>query len=171
MYGQYPYQNPTYMANNYQNNYTFQRQNSNPQMQYPNQVQAQPQMQQPIPQIQEVRYGTEEEAKAFIVYPNASAYFIDHSKGKLYIKSSNSAGMPSLEYFSLTPINSDGTPIKQQEPQPQIDMGEYIKKSELEKLGFITRPQLQEILNSLTNQQNKSMGVKSNGSTINNQKQ
>ena len=167
MYGQYNYGTPTYMGNSYQN-FPYQRQGVNPQMQIPPQPQAQPQ--QPIPQIQEVRYGTEEEAKAFIVFPNASAYFIDHSKGKLYIKSSNSAGVPSMEYFNLTPINADGTPIKPQEPTPQIDMGEYIKKSELQELGFITMPQLQEILSQLTSQQNKPMGVKPNGTGTNNPK-
>lgn len=171
MSGQYGYGTPTYMGQGYQP-FPYQRQGVNPQMQMQPYPQAQPQMQpqQPIPQIQEVRYGTEEEAKAYIVFPNASAYFIDHSKGKLYIKSSNSAGVPSMEYFSLTPINADGTPIKPQEPIPQIDMGEYIKKSELEKLGFITMPQLQEILSQLTSQQNKPMGVKPNGTGTTNSK-
>lgn len=166
MYGQYPYGTPSYMGS-YQNPYPYQRQNVTPQMQMQPQQQIQPQQAQPqqanLPQIQELRYATEEEAKAFIVFPNASAFFIDLPKNRLYIKSANNSGMSTFDYFSLTPINADGTPIKQQEPIPQVDMGDYIKRSELEQLGFITMPQLKEILNSLTNQQNKPMGVKPNG--------
>jgi hypothetical protein len=143
MYGQYSYNTPSYLGNTYQNPY--QRQNVPQQMQFPTQPQPQIQ-QQPIPQIQDVRYGTEEEAKAFIVYPNASAYFIDEPKGRLYIKTANNAGASSMSYFALTPINADGSPIKPQEETPKVDMSEYIKRTDLAQFNFITMPQLEEIL-------------------------
>lgn len=165
MYGQYPYGTPSYMGS-YQNPYPYQRQNVTPQMQMQPQQQVQPQMQPQIPttpQIQEVRHGTEDEIKGHIVYPNCVVYFIDYQKNRLYSKRADNSGMSYIDYFTLTPINADGSPIKQQEPIPQVDMGDYIKRSELEQLGFITMPQLKEILNSLTNQQNKPMGVKPNG--------
>jgi hypothetical protein len=162
MYGQYPYGTNSYMGMNYQNPYAYQqRQNTQPQMPAQTQ-QVQPQMP-ATPQIQDIRYGTEEEAKAFIVYPNASAYFIDEPKGRLYVKTANNIGASSMSYFSLTPINADGSPITPPEEKPQIDMADYLKKEDLEKFGFITKPQLQEILSQLTSQQNKSMGVKNGG--------
>ena len=165
MFGQYGYAPPSYMGNTYQNPY--QRQNQPQQMQYQPQPQIQPQMQQPIPQIQDVRYGTEEEAKAFIVFPNASAYFIDEPKGRLYVKTSNNVGASSMSYFALTPINADGTPIKPQEPASQIDMGEYLKKSDLADFNFITMMQLEEILSKLKTPQNQNMGVKTNATGTN----
>lgn len=171
MSGRYGYGTPTYMEQGYQP-YPYQRQGINPQMQMQPYPQAQPQMQpqQPIPQIQEVRHGTEDEIKGHIVYPNCVVYFIDYQKNRLYSKRADNSGMSYIDYFSLTPINADGTPIKPQEEKPQIDMGEYIKKSELEKLEFITMPQLKEILSQLTSQQNKPMGVKPNGTGTTNTK-
>lgn len=157
----YGYPTPSYMGGTgYQNPYS-QRQPIQPQMQMQNQPQAQPQM--TPPQIQDLRYGTEEEAKAFIVYPNSSAFFIDEQKGRLYIKSANNMGASNINYFTLTPINADGTPIKAQEPVPEVDMGEYLKKSDLAKFGFVTLDQLDNAIKKLTNQQNQTMGVKPSG--------
>ena len=171
MYGQYG--TPSYFGTGYQPIYPYQRQNLTPQMQQP---QAQSQMQnqqvQPnLPQIQDVRYATEEEAKAFIVYPNASAYFIDLPKNRLYIKSANNTGISNIEYFSLIPINADGTPIKPQEPTPQVDMSDYIKKDELSKYGFVTVEQLNSVLSKLTSQQNQNVGVKNDGTGSSKSKQ
>lgn len=169
MSGQYPYQNPTYMGNGYQNTYPYQRP-LNQQMQYQPQQQFQPQMQPQIPttpQIQEVRHGTEDEIKGHIVYPNCVVYFIDYQKNKLYSKRADNSGMSYIDYFALTPINADGTPIKPQEEKPQIDMGEYIKKSDLASLGYVTMEQLNAILSKLTSQQNQPTGVKSNGNGTN----
>ena len=147
MFGQYGYATPSYMGNTYQNPY--QRQNQPQQMQYQPQPQIQAQPQQLTPQIQDVRYGTEEEAKAFIVFPNASAFFIDEPKSRLYIKTANNVGASSMSYFALTPINADGTPIKPQEEKPQIDMSEYVKKSDLADFNFITMVQLEEMMTKL----------------------
>ena len=174
MSGQYGYGTPTYMGQNYQP-YPYQRQGVNQQMQMQPYPQAQPQIQPQqvqmnLPQIQDFRYANEEEAKPYIVFPNSSAYFLDLPKMRFYIKSTDNVGYSDFKYFSLTPINADGTPIKPQEEKPQIDMGEYIKKSELQELGFITMPQLQEILSQLTSQQNKPMGVKPNATGTNSPK-
>lgn len=158
----YGYPTPSYLGGTgYQNPYS-QRQPIQPQMQMQPQPQAQPQMP-TTPQIQDLRYGTEEEAKAFIVYPNASAYFIDEPKGRLYVKTANNMGASSMNYFALTPINADGTPIKAQEPTQQVDMEEYLKKSDLAQFGFVTIDQLDNAIKKLTSQQNQPMGVKPNG--------
>lgn len=165
MFAQNPYGNLPY--SNYQSQYPYQRQSVNQQIpSYPMQPQAQPQPQQPIlPQIQDVRYGTEEEARAFIVFPNAIAYFIDLNKGRLYSKTANNAGASSMEYFKLEKINPDGTPIIPQEVTPQIDMGEYIKKSEIEKMGFVTTEQLNTVLSNLMAEKNAQTTTKSNNTT------
>lgn len=166
----YGYPTPSYMGGTgYQNPYS-QRQPIQPQMQMQNQPQAQPQMS-PTPQIQDLRYGTEEEAKAFIVYPNSSAFFIDEQKGRLYIKSANNMGASNINYFTLTPINADGTPIKVQEPIPQVDMGEYLKKSDLVQFGFVTLDQLDNAIKKLTSQQNQTTGVKPSGTGTNSKPQ
>lgn len=166
----YGYPTPSYLGGTgYQNPYS-QRQPIQPQMQIQNQPQAQPQMP-TTPQIQDLRYGTEEEAKAFIVYPNASAYFIDEPKGRLYVKTANNMGASSMNYFALTPINADGSPIKPQEPTPQVDMGEYLKKSDLAQFGFVTIDQLDNAIKKLTSQQNQPMGVKQNGTGTNSKSQ
>ena len=71
--------------------------------------------------------------------------------------------MSCVEYYSLIPTNADGTPIQTQEAQPQIDMSDYIRKDDMEKLGFVTIDQLNQILSNMTSQQNQSEGVKTSG--------
>lgn len=141
-----------------------------PQQQAQNQPQMQMQSQIPLaqaqtPQIQEIRYGTEEEAKAFIVFPNCIAYFIDAPKNRLYAKSANPSGISSIDYFSLTPINADGTPIKPEEPTPQINLDDYIKRQDLEKLGFVNIDQFNALSQKLEQIQKKLEGAKANVGT------
>lgn len=141
------------------------------------QVQQQPQMsmqsQQPTisynaPSIQAVRYATEDEAKAFILYPNFTAIFIDEAKGKVYVKSANQGGFSSIRTYSQ---NIDGVSeqqaVKPQETVPQVDYGKFAKKEELN--GFATIEQYNALANQyntlvseLKKLQNQVMGVKSN---------
>ena len=163
MFGNNPYQPYSYQ-NNYGGmpNYAQRGYNSQPQVMAQPQPQIQPQMQQPTPQIQDIRYGTEEEAKAFIVFPNASAYFIDEPKGRLYVKTSNNVGASSMSYFALTPINADGTPIKPQEPTPQVDFNQFIKREDLEKLGFVNIEQFNQLAQKFEQIQKRLEGAKAN---------
>ena len=154
---QQPYQSPNYMQRPYAPQPQQIPQNSH-------QIQPQPQ-QQPqlsLPQIQEIRYATEEEAKAYIVFPNASAYFIDLPKNRLYIKSANASGISNIDYFTLTPINADGTPIKPQEPSPQINFDDFVKKDQIANLGFVTIEQYKSLADKLEQIQKRLEGVKSN---------
>jgi hypothetical protein len=167
-YGYQPtYQQPNYMQRAY-----------NPQPQQMAQPQSQPQVQQPmqmpqqmqpqipiapqVPQIQEFRHGTEDEIRPIIIYPNCVAYYIDYSKGRMYAKRADGAGMSSLEYYELTPINADGSPIKPQEPIPQVNFEEFIKKDDLEKLGFVTVSQYNELAQKLEQIQKRLEGAKQN---------
>lgn len=166
MYGQYPYGTPSYMGNGYQSNYPYQRQNVNQQMQYQPQQQMQPQQTFETP-IQDIRFVTREEANAYIVYPNTKALLIDRNGCIAHLKSADNMGQSASRYFKFVEVNADGSPIKPQEPTPQIDMGEYIKKSDLANLGYVTMEQLNTILSKLTSQQNQPTGVKSNGNGTN----
>jgi hypothetical protein len=148
-YQNYPYQNygvPNYMQRGY-NAQTQQIPQAQPQVQQP--IQSQPPMAQQTPQIQEIRYGTEEEAKAFIVFPNCIAYFIDYAKNRLYAKSANPSGISNIDYFSLIPINADGSPIKPQEAVPQINFDDFVKKEQLNDLGFVTIDEHEKVLSEL----------------------
>lgn len=157
----YSYQNNTYGTPNYmQRPYSPQPQQMMQQTP-PQQMQPQPQVN--LPQIQDIRYATEEEAKAFIVFPNASAYFIDLPKNRLYVKSANSSGISNIDYFSLNAINPDGTPIKEQEQTPSINLDSFIKKEDIESLGFVKVSQYNELSQRLDQIQKRLEGIRNNG--------
>ena len=174
MYGQPTYSPYSYMPTNYgfTNNYP-QRQFMQPQpqpqiIQQPQmQVQQQPQQQTaPIAQptvplgyetqtpVQAVRFATEDEAKAFIVYPNLTAVFIDEAKGKVYLKSANSAGVSSIRKYSEIKeeeqqqekkIDNPDFSQKQQFPQRQeIDPSQFASKEQLK--GLVTMEQHNKLL-------------------------
>lgn len=140
-----------------------------PQVQMPMAQQMQPQFHiaPQVPQIQEFRHGTEDEIKPIIIYPNCVAYYIDYSKGRMYAKRADGAGMSYLEYYELIPINADGTPIKPQEPTPQVNFDDFIKREDLEKLGFVTIAQYQELAQRLEQIQKRLEGAKNNVGTSN----
>ena len=168
MFYQNPYGNygvPNYMQRAY---------NTQPQQMPQPQPQMQPQVQQPmqmpqqmpiapqVPQIQEFRHGTEDEIRPIIIYPNCVAYYIDYSKGRMYAKRADSSGLSSFEYYELTPINADGSPIKPQEPTPQVNFEEFIKKEDLEKFGFVTVSQYNELAQKLEQIQKRLEGARTN---------
>lgn len=150
MNGYYPYGVPSYMGANYQ------RQMPNSPMQYQPQMtpQAQPQQMYDLP-IHETRYATRQEAESHIMFPNTKVLLIDKNSGMAFLKSADNMGQSAIKYFQFTEINADGTPIKAQEITPNIDMGEYIKKSDLVNYGFVTIEQLDKALEKLTSQQNQ----------------
>ncbi len=160
----YGYPTPSYLGGTgYQSTYP-QRQNVQPQMPMQPQPQAQPQMQMPMEMpIQDIRYVNKAQAEAYILYPNTKVMLIDKDSGIVYLKTADNTGLCKTDYFKFEPINADGTPIQPKEETPKIDMGEYIKKSDLEKYGFVTIQQLDNAIQRLTSQQNKPMGAKSNG--------
>ena len=117
-------------------------------------MQQQPQMQYELP-IQDVRFVTSEEAKAYIVMPNSKALLIDKNGGVAHLKVADNMGQSQTQYFRFEPINADGTPIKPQAPTPSIDIDEFSKK-------FATIEQYNALLNQF-NELKKLIGGKSNG--------
>lgn len=148
-YSQYPYTGygyPTYGQRPY-----MQPQQPMVQPQSQMQQQAQPQYETPI---QDIRFVTSEEAKAFIVMPNSKALLIDQKGGMAHLKTADNMGQSVTQYFKFEQVNADGTPIKPQEPTtPQVDFGQFAKKEELN--GFVTIEQYKQLAdqyNSLVEQ-------------------
>lgn len=96
-----------------------------PQYQYPYQYgayQAQQTSQNGITWVQGV-----EGAKAYQLSPNSNTLLMDsENDGIFYIKVSDNVGMCSLRTFRYEEIVSN--------PTPQVDLSEYVKKTELETL-------------------------------------
>ena len=146
MYGQNPYQNypysgygmPTYGQRQY-----IPQPPQQPMSQPQAQVQQQMPMQYETP-IQAVRYATEEEAKAFIVYPNLSAVFIDEGKSKVYLKTANNAGVSSIRCYNEEKAKDESQNKAPQRQSEQVDFGQFANKEQLK--GFVTIQQYNDLL-------------------------
>lgn len=161
-YAQYPYTGYAY-PNYGQRNYMQPQQIAQPQMQ---QAQQQPPMQYETP-IQDIRFVTSEEAKAFIVMPNSKALLIDKNSGVAHLKTADNMGQSVTQYFKFEQVNADGTPIKPQEPTTsQVDFGQFAKKEELN--GFVTIEQYKQLAdqyNSLVEQFKTMQKIITSGNT------
>lgn len=69
-----------------------------------------------------------EGAKAWQLMPNSNVILMDsENDGRFYIKTSDNVGMCNLRRFRYEEIQGDDT-------TPNVDLSEYVKKSELENL-------------------------------------
>ena len=126
--------------NNYFGQYPNYNQNYNPPyMNYQNPMQnsvkpiMQQQVQQDLP-FAEVRYGTLDEAKGYIVFPTKSVMFIDRNLGELYIKSANQMGEPTLEEFTFKK-KTNKEEIKQEVvKEEKINFDDFVKVDDLKGL-------------------------------------
>jgi hypothetical protein len=105
--------------------------------------QNQPQMDMPV---QDIRFVTSEEAKAFIVMPNTRVLLIDRNGGVAHLKTADSMGQSATQMYRFEPITQDGgaTPA-----QPKIDLGAYIKREEIDGLGLVTIEQFNNLVDEL----------------------
>lgn len=95
--------------------------------------------------IQAVRFATEAEANAFIVYPNSTAVFIDESRGKIYLKTANQAGVSSIRHYGeLKGDKEESTVEKEKKDSSDMDLGQFVKKDQLN--GFVTMEKHNELL-------------------------
>lgn len=164
-YGYQPsYQTPNYMQRAY---------NPQPQQMAQPQPQSQPQVQIPMAQqmpladlpIQDIKYVNKAQADAYIVYPNTKVMLIDKEGGIVYVKTADGMGQSKTDYFRFEPINADGSPIKPQEPTPQINFDEFVKKEQLDKLGFVNIEQFNALAQKLEQIQKRLEGAKTNVGT------
>jgi hypothetical protein len=161
-----PYQSyMPYGANNYmQRAYNPQPQQipqPQPQVQQPMQMpQQMPPMEMPI---QDIKYVNKAQAEAYIVFPNTKVMLIDKESGIVYLKTADGMGQSKTDYFRFEPINADGSPIKPQEPTPQINLDDFIKRQDLENLGFASIDQFNALSQKLEQIQKRLEGAKTNG--------
>lgn len=149
MYNNNPY-NSYYGG--YQPNYNYQQPTYNYQ---------QPVQKQDMP-FSDVRYGTLDEAKAFIVMPAKSVMIINKNMGEFYIKTADSMGNSALETFKYTKIDNNPTQPQTSEFNPK----EYVKISDLNEFSknFLTR----EDLKLFNDKINELKGDANNGNNTNN---
>lgn len=144
----------------------------------PQQQMSQPQMQQQVVQqmyeipIQDVRFVTSEEAKAFIVMPNSKALLIDKNGGVAHLKTADNMGQSVTQYFKFEQVNADGTPLKPQETTPKVDYSKFVTVDQLNGLPTADQyKQLSDKYNSLVEQfktmQKIIVGGKPNGNGTN----
>ncbi len=129
-YSQYPYTGYAYPNYGQRNYMQPQQPMAQPQMQ---QAPQQPPMQYETP-IQDIRFVTSEEAKAFIVMPNSKALLIDKNGGVAHLKTADNMGQSVTQYFKFEQVNADGSPLKPQEPQQAIDFSQFVTISQYNEL-------------------------------------
>ena len=121
--------------------------------------QLQQNMQMPPPQTQSntiVHVPSEEVARRWDVAPNSSVTFIDDSKPYCYTKSMGMSMLEApvckrvrlVEEAETTPINNDQSDGQPQPAVPQIDLSEYITKTEFESYKKIIED-MQKIVKEL----------------------
>lgn len=120
------YNNNPYMSNrSYQQYY--------PQYAQYQQPTYQPVMQQPVPepQIQGIKFLNAEQIKAYIVMPNTKEILVDNENGLAYVVSADNMGVSTAKKFSFKDLSEP----KVEEKQPEIDMSQYVKISDLDKFA------------------------------------
>jgi hypothetical protein len=112
--------------------------------------------------IQDIKYVNKAQAEAYIVFPNTKVMLIDKESGIVYLKTADGMGQTQTDYFRFDRVNADGSPIKPQEPIPQVNFDDFIKKEDLEKLGFVTVAQYNELAQRMEQIQKRLEGARTN---------
>lgn len=159
-YGYQPnYQQPNYMQSQYAPQPSQMPRN---QQQVFTPIQTPPPMETPI---QDIKFVNRAQAEAYIVFPNTKVMLIDKESGVAYVKTADGMGQTKTDYFRFEAVNADGSPIKPQEPIPQVNFDEFIKKQDLENFGFVTVAQYNELAQKLEQIQKRLEGAKANVGT------
>lgn len=124
------------MFNNpYMNNRNYPQYPQYPQYQQPTYPQ------QPIEQkFQDIKFLNAEQIKAYIVLPNTKEMLIDRENSMAYIVSADNMGNSTIKKYSFVDLNEP----KVEEKQPEIDLTQYVKLSDLDK--FVQKGDLQTLL-------------------------
>jgi hypothetical protein len=87
---------------------------------------------------------------------------IDKESGIAYVKTADGMGQTQTDYFRFDRVNADGSPIKPQEPTPQVDFDKFVKIDQIKDMGFVTVTQYNELAQKLEQIQKRLEGAKSN---------
>ena len=125
-YNNYQNQNQQYYPNNYQNQNQYL--NASPYLQNQNYN---------IPNNQQINNNIiwvngEAEAKNYLVAPNTTIPLWDTESHKIYLKSSDSAGMPSIKILEYTVKEKNSNPLTTDQIEKKQD--EYVKLDDFKKL-------------------------------------
>lgn len=101
----------------------------------------------------EVRYGTFDEAKAYIVAPGKTAMFIDRLNSMAYVKITDFYGNPNLESFKFSKIEPNAKLVENTE--------EFLTKKDAE--FFLTKEDLKSIDEKFTNLEKIVKGDRNSG--------
>ena len=140
-YGYSPYNSAnTYSYNNTPYYQPFAQQNQQ-------QNQSQQTMQYQDVPYSEVRYGTLEEAKAYIVAPMKAVMFINQDLSEFYVKSADNMGKPSLEVFKYSKSDTNSTKPVSSQNKPNInDFGDdfdlFVRRDELN--SYLTKENVRD---------------------------
>lgn len=104
----------------------------------------------------EVLYGTYDQAKSHIVFPNNSILFINPDKNEFYVSSSDKDGKPQFKTYNYSSM--DKLPSEPQKSATEPDL--FVKKDELKDFltkkdieGLVTAKDLTEINEKLAKMQ------------------
>lgn len=163
-----PYQNYGYQPNYQQPNYT--QRGYAPQPPQMPQFQQMAQTPMTIPQpvempIQDIKFVNRAQAEAYIVFPNTKVMLIDTESSIVHIKTADNMGQTKTDYFRFEQVNPDGSPIKPQEPTPQVNLDDFVRVDQIGKLGFVTIDQYNSLVQKFDTLQKKLEGVKPNVAT------
>ena len=109
-------------------------------------VQTQPQYQQSQHDtpIQDIKFVTADEAKAYIVMPNTKVMLMDRDKSIFYIKSADSLGKSTLEGYKYTKLEDNSM----ESVSPQIDTKDFVRKEDMKSFlsGFLTKDDIKDFI-------------------------
>lgn len=125
---------------------------------------AQPQIQQPMVQqpvapqqsnsapINDIRFVTSDEAKAFMVLPYQNALLIDTQNKVAWLKMADGIGQSTTRLFKYAETEQNQPSIAQN-AQSQIDLSGFAKKEDLG--AFATKQDMQAVVQALDNLQRR----------------
>ena len=101
--------------------------------------------------IVDIRFVTEKEINDFIVFPNTSVLLIDKDNSFAYLKTANANAQPTIKKFTFNEFNGESKPVNEPTTDKTIDYKQFVKKDEINDLGFVSLAQYEQQYNNLVN--------------------
>ena len=121
-----------YNNNPYMNNRSYQQYYPQyPQNNYMQQTIQQPVVQQNEQQIQGIKFLNAQQIQGYIPFPNTKEVLVDIENGLAYVVWADNMGISSKKSYSFKSLDEP----KVEEKQPEIDMSQYVTKSDLDKFA------------------------------------